>query len=123
MIDILKKEENFIAIRMSDHIAPEDYKIIIPLLEAMIKAYGKINLYCEIENVSEISPEAIWKDLQFDTKHLDDFDHVALVGDAQWIDWMASFAKPFTSANIQCFMTSQREAAMKWIESKTHAQV
>ena len=119
MIELLKKEDNFVAIRMSDTIAPGDYEIVIPLLEAMIKEYGKINLYCELDEVDKIDPKAIWEDLKFDMKHLNDFEHLAIVCDRRWLEWMVSFARPFTSAEVQCFLSSQKEMAMNWIESKS----
>lgn len=119
MIEILKNDNNTVACRMSDSIAPGDYNVIVPLLESKINEYGKINLYCEIVNVDNIDPAAIWEDLKFDAKHFTDFHCIAIVGDRRLTEWMTAIVKPFIGANIQYFESNQKDLAWNWIESKT----
>ncbi|MBL6445620.1 STAS/SEC14 domain-containing protein [Fulvivirga sp. 29W222] len=51
-----------------------------------------------------------------------DFERVAIVGDKQWLEWGAKFAKPFTSAEVKYFDMSEKVEAMQWVilESNVH---
>ncbi|MEX2336272.1 MAG: STAS/SEC14 domain-containing protein [Fulvivirga sp.] len=119
MIEILTKSyDDTVAIRMSGDLTAKDYEPIISLLENKIENYGKINLYCEIVGLEEVEQGAIWKDLKFDIKHFNNFEKVALVGDKQWLEWGAKFAKPFTSAEVKYFDNAEKAEAMEWIATK-----
>lgn len=120
MIELLTQEhDNTLALRMSGEIRSADYDVIIPVLEEKIQKHGKINLYCEMEELDEVEPKAIWKDLKFDAKHFNDFRKVAMVGDKQWLEWGAKFARPFTSAEVKYFDDSEKDRAMHWLFSET----
>lgn len=126
MIEILTKvHDDTLAIRMSGEITSHDYDLIIPLLEEKIKTHGTINLYCEMEELEEVEPKAVWKDLKFDIKHFNDFRKVAIVGDKQWLEWGAKFAKPFTSAEVKYFDETEKARAMEWLmvgETEEHGR-
>ena len=116
MIEILTKgEDNTVAIKMTGELTAKDYEPVVSLLENKIRNFGKINLYCEIEGLDDVETGAIWKDLKFDLKHLNDFEKVAMVGDKQWLEWSSKFAKPFTSAEVRYFDETEKAKAMEWI--------
>lgn len=117
MIEVLTLEQDdTLGIRMSGEIRSGDYDLIIPLLEKKIEAHGRVNLYCEMEALDEVEPKAIWKDLKFDIKHFNDFRKVALLGDKQWLQWGAKFAKPFTTAEVKYFDKKERQEAINWLQ-------
>lgn len=120
MIEILTNDhDNTVAIRMSGELTTKDYEPVISLLENKIQNYGKLNLYCEVEDLEEVDAGAIWKDLKFDIKHFNDFERVAMVGDKQWLEWGAKFAKPFTAAEVKYFDKTEKALAMEWVVAKT----
>lgn len=121
MIEILtSNHDNTVAINMSGELTAKDYGPVVNLLEDKIREHGKINLYCEIGELEEVEPGAIWKDLKFDARHFNDFDRVAMVGDKQWLEWGAKFAKPFTSAEVKYFDKSEKTEAMQWVVAETN---
>ena len=116
MIHLITEEyEDTVAMKMTGDITKKDYDIIIPVIEDKIKRFEKINLYCEVENVSSLNPGAIWEDLKFDAKHYKSFERVAVVGAKDWLEWLSKFAKPFTTASINYYDTSQKAKAMAWV--------
>lgn len=122
MIEILSIDyEDTVAIKMSGELTAKDYEPVVTLMEDMMKKKGKINLYCEIEGLEEVEQSAIWKDLKFDLRHFNDFQKVALVGDKQWLEWGAKFARPFTSAAVKFFDNSEKSEALNWLAVKENA--
>lgn len=121
MIEILTNDyDNVVAIHMKGELTTKDYEPVVNLLEDKIKNYGKINLYCEVDEMEEVEAGAIWKDLKFDVKHFNDFERVAMVGDKQWLEWGAKFAKPFTSAEVKYFDMSEKAEAMQWVVAESN---
>lgn len=119
MIKILDSDyEDTIAIKIAGELVQEDYARVVPYIEDRIEKEGSINFYCELEDFEKIEPGAVWKDLKFDSKHYDDFTRVAIVGDKQWMDWMAKFAKPFTTAQVMYFDDDKKQEAWNWVMKK-----
>ncbi|MBL3655238.1 SpoIIAA family protein [Fulvivirga sediminis] len=116
MIQIITdKYEDTVAIKMSGKLTQEDYQVVVPLLENKIDQYGKINIYCEVIEVSTMKPGAIWEDLKFDAKHFKNFNRVAIVGERGWLNWFSTFAKPFTTAEIKYYDNYEKAQAMDWV--------
>ncbi|UII31401.1 STAS/SEC14 domain-containing protein [Fulvivirga ulvae] len=121
MIEILtSNHDNAVAIRMNGELTTKDYEPVVSLLEDKISKHGKINLYCEVGELEEVEPGAIWKDLKFDARHFNDFERVAMVGDKQWLEWGAKFARPFTSAQVEYFDMSEKARAMQWVVAESN---
>lgn len=112
---ISEPNSNSIALRISAAVSKEDFELALPRLEDKIKTHGKINLYCEIDQISSIAPGAIWKDLKFDVKHLNDFERVAIVGSKKKHEWMTKFGSLFTTADVKYYNEDEKAVAMEWI--------
>ena len=116
MIEIITKEiEDTIVVRMSGKLNSSDYDEVVPLMENKIKSCGRINLYCELEDVESINPGALWKNSKFNSSHFNDFEKVVMVGDKHWLDWMSRLTRPFTSAKVKYFDNSERDEALEWV--------
>ena len=102
--------------KMSGKLYDEDYKIFVPVVEAAMKAHGKVRLLAQFEDFHGWDLHALWDDTVFSTKHCADMERVALVGDKAWEKWMAAVCKPFTMAKIRYFDVKDVESAWKWIE-------
>ena len=96
----------------------EDYERFVPELERLVKQHGKIRVLFEMHDFHGWTVGALWQDLKFDLKHFRDIDRLALVGDKEWEKGMATFCKPFTTAQIRYFDRSQVEEARNWLESE-----
>ena len=107
---------NVVAIKLNAEVTKEDYELALPQLRDKIKNEGRVNLYCELD-ISSISPGAIWEDLKFDLRHLNDFEKVAIVGDKNWEKWMTKFGNFFTRAKVKYYNPDQKAAAMEWVSN------
>jgi len=105
---------DFVAVEVLEKLEELDLEIMVPLLQAVIEEYGKIALFVELKDFHGWTPGGLWADTKFDLKHHADFSRIALVGDKKWEEWMATLAKPFTSAKVRYYDVSAGEEAMRW---------
>lgn len=74
-----------------------------------------ISLLIVLEDFSGWSPDALWTDLKFDTKHYSDIRRIALVADGENKRWLATLSKPFTKAEVEFFTKDHIDKAREWI--------
>ena len=116
MIDILPSPAgNLVKLRVSGQLTKQDYDRLVPVLETHINKYGKLKLYCEVENLQMPTLPAIWQDLKFDFKHYNDFTRVAMVGEPEWMAALTKLAAPVIPADIRVFERDEKDAAMLWL--------
>ena len=101
-------------IRTDCEVREEDYERVVPRLEELIQEYGKVRLLLDVTQFQGATPSALWEDLKFDAKHLDDFEKVAVVGDESWEDAAATLASPLTEAKVKTFGPDEEEKARTW---------
>lgn len=117
MLQILEQtQDNIIATKATAKLTQRDYEKILPLLNDKLNKYPKIRWYFEMEDFEGWEAKAFWEDVKFDSKHANDFDKVAMVGEKKWEEWMTDLMQPFTAAEVKYFNTSQKEEAIKWIK-------
>ena len=118
MIQILKEAEgNLITTRAIGKLVEQDYNKLLPLLNQRVEKFEKLRWYFEMEDFEGWTFEAFWKDVKFDSKHLNDFEKIAMVGDKKWEKIMTDLMKPFTSAEVAYFDITQKDEALKWIKN------
>ena len=74
-----------------------------------------MRLFLQFEDFHGWDMHAAWDDLKFSLKHYFDFERIAMVGDRKWEEWMASFSKPFTKAQVKYFDRLDVDAAWTWL--------
>lgn len=117
-LNLEKKDgHKILAVRASNKLTKEDYEHFIPEVERLIKQEGKIRLLFEMHDFHGWEAGALWEDIKFDFEHFADIERLAMVGEKKWEEWMATFCKPFTSAQIRYFDHNQAEDARRWIAS------
>ena len=110
-------EENVVYTIATQKLTKEDYNEIIPLLEEAIRNFGKIGWYFEMQNFDGWTPEAAWKDMNFDFSNNENLKKVAMVGDKDWEKLITQIMKPFTQADIKYFDLEDKNKAKTWIKS------
>jgi acyl-CoA-binding protein len=108
--------ERILAFKMSGKLHDEDNKKFVPLVESAVAKHGKVRILAQFEDFHGWDLHALWDDIKFSTKHCNDIQRIALVGDRKWEAWMAKVCKPFTLAKIRYFDVSDIGAARAWIE-------
>ena len=105
-----------VGFKMSGKLHDEDYKKLVPLVDAEIAKDGKVNILAQFHDFHGWDAKALWDDIKFSTTHCTKIERIALVGDKAWEKWMATVCKPFTMAKVKYFDVAQLDAAKKWIE-------
>ena len=101
-------------IQLSGKLSREDYARLAPVVERLVEKHGKIRILVEMRDFHGWTAGALWQDIKFDAKHFNHLERLALVGDAQWQHWMATFCKPFTTAQIRYFDQNAITEARRW---------
>ena len=94
----------------------EDYQKFAPMFEAMLKAQGKLSVLFQMVDFHGWEVAAIWDDMKFDVKHYSDIERLAMVGDKKWEKGMSVFCRPFTTAKIQYFDSTDLARARAWVQ-------
>jgi hypothetical protein len=102
-------------INVEGKLRAEDYRPFKELAEQRIDRFGQVNLLVVIIDFSELTPAALWQDIQFDVAHYGDVGRLAIVGSVPLDHWMATLSKPFTSAVVQYYSIAEIESAREWI--------
>lgn len=108
---------NLLEAKVTGKLTKEAYKEFVPLAEDLIKQHGKIRVLFEMHDFHGWEASALWEDIKFDTKHWNDIERLAIVGESKWEKGMAAFCKPFTSAKVKYFDHTEADAARAWIMS------
>ena len=116
MLTILEAEGNYIATKVSEKITRHDYEKILPVINEQIQQYGKVRWYFEMEDFEGWELKGLYQELNFDIKHAQDLEKIAMVGEKKWTEWLSDMMKPFTTAEVRHFEPSQKEVAREWIK-------
>ncbi|MBF9253425.1 STAS/SEC14 domain-containing protein [Pontibacter sp. 172403-2] len=118
MLQFLEEaNDDLVALRISAKVDKDDYDVMLPVLEEKIRQHGKIRVYAELMNVETYTLKALWEEIKFDFKHLNNFSKAAIVGDAPWMNMVTVMAKPFTSAQVKHFDLAHRSDAWAWVNA------
>ena len=108
-------EGKVLTIHASDKLTVNDYHDFVPQIEQLIEKHGKIRVVFDMREFHGWNLAALWEDIKFDLKHFKDIERLAMIGDRTWEKWMATFCRPFTTAEIRYFDQSEADQAQQWI--------
>ncbi|VAX13655.1 hypothetical protein MNBD_GAMMA24-647 [hydrothermal vent metagenome] len=102
--------------KASGKLTDADYKQFIPRLDELIKEYGKISLFFELEDFHGWEAKAMWNDFKLSQSYPYNFERIAIIGNQAWERWISLLAKPFTHAQVRYFNSDQRDKAWDWLK-------
>ena len=109
---------NVLSVRVTGKLSKEDYEILVPAVDEVIKEHGKIRIFFEMIDFHGWEMAAVWEDTKFGLAHWNDIERVAMVGDKKWEKGMAIFCKPFTAAKLEYFDQADVEEGRDWIRGE-----
>ena len=116
MIEYKKAIDNNVAeIVVEGKLTEADFERAIAQMTADIEKHGKLRLLEEIRSFGGMDLMVLWKDAQFGLKHVNDFSHVAVVADAEWMRTIAAAAGNILSAEVKAFDRASIDAARNWL--------
>lgn len=122
MIELVEQDSGrILQLCVTGKLVKEDYEVFVPVVERLIERYGKIRVLMEMRDFHGWSAAALWEDVKFDLKHFRGIERLAFIGETSWQKGMATFCKPFTTAQIRFFPREQAEEAMAWLRQEVAA--
>ncbi|HEB98967.1 MAG TPA: hypothetical protein ENJ05_05630 [Thiotrichales bacterium] len=112
------EDKNIFAFKARGKLTEEDYRQFLPQLEELIRKYGRISLYIELEDFEGWEAGAAWQDFRFGLRHDRDFDKIAIVGDKGWEKPLIKFADLVTRTRIRFFHKDEQKKAWDWLEQE-----
>ena len=106
---------DLVCLKVAGKLTDEDYKAIMPQLEAVIAEHGSLRLLADLTEFEGWHWLAAWDDLAFGIKHWNHILKIALIGDAAWEGLAARIADKITPADVRKFPAGDAGAAMDWI--------
>ena len=100
----------------------EDYEVVTPTVERLLKRYARVNLLVVIDGINGLTPAALWEDFKLSAELLDNLEHVAVVSDKVWLEGLMNAADPALTGRWHHFEPGQRETALAWLEALVPAQ-
>jgi hypothetical protein len=104
-----------VTLKFKETLRKKDYEEFVPKIEGLMADGSKIRLLVELIEFKGWTAGALWEDTKFATRHFNDIDRLAVVGDARWQKGITVFIKPFTGAEVRYFEMADIEKARDWI--------
>ena len=120
-------EDNIFAFKVMGKLTDDDYKEFIPIITQLIKDYGSISLFLELEDFQGWEPKALWDDFEFGREYDEHFDRIAIVTEDRSQEWLSKiatvFSKPFFETQVKTFNRDDFQQAWDWLrEEKDNEQ-
>jgi hypothetical protein len=120
MIEIMPESNgSVLALKASGKLSDADYKeVLIPKTEQIIKQSGKAKVLLYLaEAFTGWEAHAMWDDARFGLRHRNDFEKLAVVGGASWIEWATKIGSHFMEGEVRTFPEAQLREALDWIRA------
>jgi len=120
MIEVMPESAgNVFGIKVSGKITAQEYEeVIIPRVDAIIQEHGKARFMWVLDDGFQgAEAGAMWDDTKFGLKHRHDFEKVALVGGAKWMEWLTKLFCKLISAETKTFSQDQLQEAWDWLKA------
>jgi hypothetical protein len=120
MIELLKGfPDNVVALSGKGRITKSDYDtVLIPAIDAALKAHEKVRLYYEIgPDFGGYDPAAAWEDFKVGMEHFSRWQRVAVVTDVDWIKHTMQLFNFVMPGDMQVFSMAEADKAKAWISA------
>jgi hypothetical protein len=104
-----------VEIDISGRVSTEEFDATATKLETFIKRHGKVRVLEVIRDFEGMDAAALWHDLKFSLRHLNDFSRCAIVSDAKFLSIWSAIAEPFIDCEVAYFPPEEVEAARDWL--------
>lgn len=121
MLSVTQTTDHFAIVDAAGTLTAEDYDRFESELEALTRRREELRLLIRLHDFHGWQPKALWKDVKLDLAYGDRLDRVAVVGHADWQDWMTRLADPFMDADVRYFDKSEAPGAVGWLLSSHQA--
>lgn len=117
MIEVEHDRLNGILIvRGSGVLSASDYKVAVPEVEYALELSGQpLRLLLRLEYFRGWEINALWQELRFDLRHLNEPGRIAVVGESALEERAMRLAAPFAKAEMRFYRFEQENEARRWL--------
>jgi hypothetical protein len=108
-------DEGTLEVELTGKLVARDYEEFVPSVERLVGRHGKIRMLVEMRDFHGWTRGALWEDTKFAARHFDSIERLAVVGEKKWERGLATFCKPFTSAEVRYFDQTNAGEACAWV--------
>lgn len=106
---------NVIGFKCIGTITADDYKIIMPEVNALVEREGNIRLLFDLSDFKWEQMGAWLSDIEFGMEFRNKIEKMAIVGDKAWERWITHLAKPFYARDARFFEVKNSADAWSWL--------
>lgn len=117
LTQIQTSRSGLLAFEASGKITDEDYKsVLIPTLEAYLKKEKQGHLLLRFgPDFEGYTAHAVLDDGLLATKHLHDFERIAIVSEHDWLNKGIRLFGPLLPAHVKIFALDEMDQAKTWV--------
>ena len=104
-----------VEIEISDRVSAEEFDRTAQKLEAFVARHGRVRVLEIVNHFEGMDVQALWHNLKFSLRHLNDFSRCAIVSDAKFLSLWSTIAEPFIDCQVAYFKPDELEAARDWL--------
>ncbi|MEM9380516.1 MAG: STAS/SEC14 domain-containing protein [Planctomycetota bacterium] len=93
----------------------EAYEHIVPHVDEAVFEYDMARILFDLTDYVGREPGSTFEDIELDLPNFKKVERVAILAHEQLKPRMEWFCRPFTTAKVEFFPTSEREKAQEWI--------
>ena len=111
-------EENggkMLIIHVSGKLEKADYENFMPAFNQLVRQLGRLRILFDMSDFHDWEASAMWQDIRFGINHFVYIERLAMVGEMNWQQGMATFCKPFTKATVRYFDRADTAEARNWM--------
>jgi len=104
-----------VEIVLSGRVLTEEFDLVADKLEAFIKRHGKVRVLEVIKDFEGMDAAALWHDVKFSLRHLQDFSRIAVVASPDTHNLWSSLVSPFMHCESEHFAPDEVDDARDWL--------
>ena len=112
---MIESKGNVLGFKIMGDVSKEDYKVLVPEVQALVDKEGSISLLLDITQFKWEDIDAWGADFDFGLTYRKKINKMAIVGDKTWEKWITNLAEPFYSIKAKFFTSADIEDAWKWL--------
>ena len=112
-----ERDGKLLVVEFSGILRKEDYRQTMPAIEQSMPQGEKARMLLDMHDFHGWTLPAALEDFKFGIKHFNHIQRLAVCGENSWEKWMATLAKPFTTATVRYFPREEMDDAKNWVAS------
>ena len=96
-------EKKTVELLIDGEVTNDDFHSILKSLGDFIEEHQNVKILEIVENFEGFNPSMLWEGIKFDTKHIKNVSHCAIVSDIGWLSPISKAAGSFTNTKVRTF--------------------